>query len=74
MSSRYPQIFTSNPPVPSYPYGRGIRKIMGCGLGHNLQKPEEISGPLWDLLVRCWSVCPEDRPLMADVEVALLAM
>ena len=64
------QIFTSNPPLPAKPEGRGITKIVACG--HVLERPTVITISLWHILQRCWSYNPEDRPSIADVELALM--
>jgi len=64
-------IFTSKPPFPSKPYGRAMR-IKACG--RVPKKPVEISGPLWNLLKRCWSYNPEDRRSMAEIEIELAAI
>jgi len=65
-------IFTSKSPFHLQPYGRGIKEIMSRG--HNLERPAEVAGPVWNLLERCWSFFPEDRPSMATVEAALAIM
>jgi len=63
-------IFTSKPPFPIKPYGRVTTIIRG----HVPEKPIEISGPLWNILNKCWSYHPEDRPSMAEIELALAAL
>jgi len=65
-------IFTSKPPFPAQPCGRGIREIMVRG--HKLEQPTQIVGPSWDLIQRCWSFAPESRPSMAVIEMALARM
>src|ERR1700734_2644316 len=56
------QIFTSKPPFPAHPYGRGVMKIIDRA--YVLEQPAEISNPMWDILERCWSYNPGDRPTM----------
>jgi len=63
-------IFTSKSPFPATPYGR-IMKIIH---GHLPKQSVEISAPLWTLLLKAWSVNPQDRPSMAAIETALATM
>lgn len=65
------QIHTLKSPFPPRLYGRGIMEITR---GHVLQRPTEITAPLWDLLQICRSYRAEDRPSMIVVEVALVKM
>jgi len=58
-------IYTMTPPFASHTYGRGIMQIVAHG--HVLAKPGEIPEPLWNLLERCWSYDPSNRPSMATV-------
>jgi len=62
-------IFTLKPPFPIKSYGI-VAKIIH---GHEPEKPIEISGPMWNLLHKCWSYNPEDRPSMTAIESALRA-
>jgi hypothetical protein len=39
--------------------------------GHVLDKPTEIIDPLWELLMRCWSFNPGDRPSVAMIAAEL---
>lgn len=64
-------IFTSKSPFPGKSYGRVMEIV---ARGHILEKPAEMSGPLWGLLKECWSYRPENRPLMTAIELALAVM
>ena len=62
----------SKHPYPPQPYGGGIMRIMSQG--HALERSTKITDALWDLIQRCRSYRPEDRPLIAAVEGALVTM
>jgi serine/threonine protein kinase len=66
------QIFTSKLPFPAKSYGRRVVEIISRG--HVLEKPAEISDPLWSILKRCWSYNPGDRPSIAVIDEELAAI
>ena len=66
------QIYTSRPPYPTQPYGKGIMAIMTCR--HKFERPTKIPDQLWDLLQLCRCYNPEDRYSMVAVGAALAKM
>lgn len=35
--------------------------------GKRLERPESCTDQLYELMLRCWQTCPEDRPQFADI-------
>lgn len=65
------KIYTPKPPYSAQLY-KGIVEIMSRE--HVIERPGEITEPLWDLLQLCRSYLPVDRPSMVAVEEFLVQM
>lgn len=64
------KVFSGKRPYHGLHYGRAILKIMRDG-HRTLDRPSEITPQLWSILLGCWALEPEDRPLMQEVESML---
>lgn len=64
------EVFSGKKPYHGLHYGCGVLKIIHYG-HRTLDRPSEITPQLWSILVHCWTLKPEDRPLMREAELML---
>lgn len=64
------KVLSGRQPYYGLHYGCSVFNIIHHG-HRALERPSEISPELWSIMLRCWAVEPEDRPMIHEVESEL---